>query len=32
MVISRREDELSIRAEPLPQMPDELEALLGDPH
>jgi succinate dehydrogenase / fumarate reductase flavoprotein subunit len=32
MVIHRREDELSIHAEPLPQMPDELEALLGDPH
>jgi succinate dehydrogenase / fumarate reductase flavoprotein subunit len=32
MVIRRQEDELSIHPEPLPQMPDELEALLGDPH
>ncbi|HEY1634299.1 MAG TPA: fumarate reductase/succinate dehydrogenase flavoprotein subunit [Acidimicrobiales bacterium] len=32
MVIRRREDELSIEPEPLPQMPDDLEALLEDPH
>jgi succinate dehydrogenase / fumarate reductase flavoprotein subunit len=32
MVISRREDELSIRAEPLPQMPDDLQALFEDSH
>jgi succinate dehydrogenase / fumarate reductase flavoprotein subunit len=32
MVIRRREDELSIAAEPLPQMPDDLGALLEDPH
>ncbi len=32
MVIRRREDELSIDAEPLSQIPDDLEALLGDPH
>jgi succinate dehydrogenase / fumarate reductase, flavoprotein subunit len=32
MVIRRREDELSIQPEPLPQMPDELRALLEDPH
>ncbi|HMC04684.1 MAG: fumarate reductase/succinate dehydrogenase flavoprotein subunit [Actinobacteria bacterium] len=32
MVIRRREDELSIEAEPLSQMPDDLKALLEDPH
>jgi succinate dehydrogenase / fumarate reductase flavoprotein subunit len=32
MVIRRREDELSIHAEPLPQMPDDLKALFEDSH
>jgi succinate dehydrogenase / fumarate reductase, flavoprotein subunit len=32
MVIRRREDELSIHAEPLPQMPDNLKALFEDSH
>ena len=31
-IIRRREDELTIQAEPLPQMPDDLKALLEDPH
>jgi succinate dehydrogenase / fumarate reductase flavoprotein subunit len=32
MVIRRREDELSIHPEPLAPMPDDLEALVEDPH
>ncbi len=32
MVIRRREDELSIHAEPLAPLPDDLEALVEDPH
>jgi succinate dehydrogenase / fumarate reductase flavoprotein subunit len=32
MVIRRRDDELSIHAEPLPQMPDDLKALFEDSH
>jgi succinate dehydrogenase / fumarate reductase flavoprotein subunit len=32
MVIRRREDELTIRAEPLPQMPDDLKTLFEEQH